>query len=195
MTHTKTILGSLALAGALLAAPHAARAQAGSVFAGYSTNADANQDRMTLTVNNLSAADFTNLTLTELLPDAVTPVSDTYNYGTLAANGSLNLDLSLLTDFGLNPAQTFPGIAPLTLTVTAQQGATLLTTTFTQDANATGGYVQFEGIGEGTSAPFQTVAPARVGVLAPVPEASTTVSLGLLMLGLGAVALRARRRA
>jgi len=199
MTYAKIIIGGLALAGALFAAPHVARAQAGTVFGGYAASVDANQDHMTLTVNNLTSTAFTNLTVTELLPADINgpAVSDMYNYGTVAANGSLDLDLSFLPDFGRDPAHTFPGIAPLTMTVTAQQGAALLATTFSQDVNATGGYVQFEGIGEGTHAPYQAVAPTRVGVLAPapVPEAPTTVSLGLFLLGLGGLALRARGRA
>lgn len=196
MMHAKTLTGALALAGALLAAPHAARAQAGAVSGGYATNVDANQDHMTLTVNDLTSTGFTNLTVTEMLPaDANGPaVSDSYNYGTVAANGSLDLDLSFMPDFGRDPAHTAPFLTPFSVTVTAQQGATLLATTFSQDTNATGGYVQFEGVGEGANAPYQTVASTRVGVLAPaVPEASTTVSLGLLMLGLGGLALRARR--
>ncbi len=197
MTHAKIYAGTLALAGALLAAPHMARAQAGAVFGGYATAADANQDHITLTVSDLTAADFSNLTLTALLPaDSNGPaVSDSYNFGTVAANGSLDLDLSVLPDFGRDPAHTFPGIAPLTFTVTAQQGTTLLTSTFSQTVNATGGYVQFEGIGEGANDPYVAVAPAQVGVLAAVPEASTFFSAGLLLLGLGGLTLRARRRA
>lgn len=189
----------IALAG-LLAAPPAARAQAGTVFGGYVTSTDANQDHMALTVNNLSGFDFTDLTVTELLAaDAAGPaVSSSFNFGTVAANGSLILDMSPLPDFGRDPAHTFPGIAPFGVTVTARQGTTLLTTSFSQATNATGGYVQFEGIGEGTSAPYQAVQPVRLGVLAPaaapVPEASTAVSLGVVLLALGGLAQRARRR-
>lgn len=199
MLNTKTIAGGLALAGALLAAPHAARAQAGTVFAGYSTNTDVNQDAMTLTVNNLSSVGFTDLTVTEFLPADINGpgVTDSFNFGTVAANGFLNLDLSPLPDFGRDPAHTFPGIAPFSMTVTAYQGASLLTTTFSQDTNASGGYVQFEGIGEGASTPYQAVAPTHVGDLspAPVPEASTASGLALFLLGLGGLALRSRRRA
>ncbi len=197
MTHTKLIAGTLALA-ALLAAPHAAGAQAaGTVFGGYFTSPDANQDHITLTVNDLSAISFTNLTVTELLPADVNgpAVLDSYNFGTVTPNGSLALDLSVMPDFGRDPAHTFPNVAPLTFTVAAQQGATLLSSTFSQKVNATGGYVQFEGIGEGTNDPYVSVAPAQVGVLAAVPEASTFFSAGLLLLGLGGLTLRARRRA
>jgi len=196
--HTKLITGGLALAGALLSlAPQAAHAQAGTVFGGYSTNVDANQDHMTLTINDLTSVGFTNVTLTALLPaDANGPaVTDSYNYGAVAANGSLSLDLSLLPEFGQDPAHTFPNVAPFSMTVTALQGTTSLTTTFSQDINASNGYVQFEGIGEGANTPYQAVEPARVGVLAPVPEASSMVTLGLLLLGMGGLALRARRRA
>ena len=202
MTHTKTILGALALAGALLAAPRAAHAQTsplGTVLGGYLTSPDANQDRMTLIVNNLTLTDFTNVTLTYLLPASpgFSAVTDSFDYGTVAANGSRSLDLSLFPDFGRDPAHTFPDVAPCDVTLTAQDGATLLTTTFSQDANDTGGFVEFEGIGEAGHDPYQPVTPVQVGTLtaAPVPEASTTVSLGLLLLWLGGIALRARRRA
>jgi hypothetical protein len=202
MTHTKTILGALALAGALLAAPRAAHAQTsplGTVLGGYLTSPDANQDRMTLIVNNLTLTDFTNVTLTYLLPASpgFSAVTDSFDYGTVAANGSRSLDLSLFPDFGRDPAHTFPDVAPFDVTLTAQDGATLLTTTFSQDANDTGGFVEFEGIGEAGHDPYQPVTPVQVGTLtaAPVPEASTTVSLGLLLLWLGGIALRARRRA
>ncbi len=201
MTSTKLLAkhfaGALALSGVLLAAPHAAHAQAGAVTGGYFTAPDANKDHITLSVSNFSAIDFTDLTLTALLPaDSFnSAVSDSYNFGSVPASGSLDLDLSVLPDFGADPAHTFPGIAPLTFTVTAKQGGTLLTSTFSQSSNASGGYVQFEGIGEGTSDPYLAVAPTRIGLLAPVPEASTLVSAGLFLLALGGLTLRARLRA
>ena len=200
MNNSKLIQGGVALAAMLaLVVPQAANAQAGTVFGGYSTNVDANQDHITLAVNNLTATDFTNLTLTALLPaDANGPVvSDSYNYGTVAANGTLNLDLSVLPDFGNDPAHTFAFIAPLTFTVTAQEGNTLLSTTFNQSSNASGAFVGFEGISENGSTPYQSVASTEVGILAPaaaVPESSTAVSLSFLGLGLGGLVLLARRR-
>ena len=201
--HTRLITGGLALAGALLAlAPQAAHAQTspfGTVLGGYITNQDANQDRMTIIVNNLTLTDFTNVTLSYLLPASpgFSAVLDSFSYGTVAANGSRSLDLSPFPDFGRDPAHTFPDIAPFSVTLTAQDGATLLTTTFSQDANDTGGFVGFEGIGEPGHDPYLSVTPTQVGTLtaAPVPEASTTAGLGLLLLGLGGLALRARRRA
>lgn len=204
MTHTKTIAGGLALAGALLglAAPQGAQAQTsplGTVLGGYLTNQDANQDRMTIIVNNLTLTDFTDVTLTYLLPatPGFSAVTDSFNYGTIAANGSRSLDLSLFPDFGRDPAHTFPDVAPFDVTLTAQDGATRLTTTFSQDNNSTGGFVGFEGIGEAGHDPYLPVTPTQVGTLAsaPVPEASTPVSLGLFLLGMGGLALRARRRA
>ena len=200
MNNSKFILGSVALAALLaLAAPQAANAQAGTVFGGYSTNVDANQDHITLSVNNLTATDFTDLTFTALLPaDANGPaVSDSYDFGTVAANSSLNLDLSLLPDFGNDPAHTFPLVAPLDFTVTAQQGNTLLSTTFNQSSNASGAFVGFEGISENGSTPYQSVPSTEVGILAPaaaVPESSTAVSLSFLGLGLGGLVVLARRR-
>jgi hypothetical protein len=200
MTNSKIILGSVALAALLsLAVSQAANAQAGTVFGGYSTNVDANQDHITLSVNNLTATDFTDLTLTALLPASGNDpaVSNFYDYGTVAANGSLNLDLSLLTDFGNDPAHTFPGITPLTFTVTASQGSAFLSTTFNQSSNASGAFVGFEGISENGSTPYQSVPSTEVGILAPaaaVPESSTAVSLSSLCLGLGGLVLLARRR-
>lgn len=199
MINTRLLQRGVGLAGTLLAlvVPHAAFAQAGTVLAGYATNVDANQDHMTMTVNNLTATDFTNVTVTELLPATASDpaVSDTFNFGTVAANGSLDLDLSVLPDFGRDPAHTAPFLTPFDVTVTAQEGAILLSTTFNQDNNATGGFVGFEGVGEGGNAPYLPVAPTQVGILAPVPEVSTTVSLGLFIVGLGGLALRTRRRA
>jgi hypothetical protein len=200
---TSPITGGLALAGALLAlAPQAARAQTspfGTVLGGYITNQDANQDRMTIIVNNLTMTDFTNVTLSYLLPASpgFSAVADSFSYGTISANGSRSLDLSQFPDFGRDPAHTFPDVAPFSVTLTAQDGATLLTTTFSQDSNDTGGFVGFEGIGEPGHDPYLPVTPTQVGTLAasPVPEASTTAGLGLLLLGLGGLALRTRRRA
>ena len=203
MTHARAILGGLALAGTLLAlAPHSAQAQttpSGTVLGGYLTSPDANQDRMTIIVNNLTLTDFTNVTLSYLLPASpgFSAVQDSFNYGTLAANSSLSLNLAVFPEFGRDPAHTFPDVAPFDVTVTAQDGSVLLATTFNQDTNASGGFVGFEGIGEPGHDPYLPVTPTTVGVFAPaaVPEASGMVSLGLLVLGLGGLTLRARRRA
>ncbi|MDQ2801008.1 MAG: PEP-CTERM sorting domain-containing protein, partial [Armatimonadota bacterium] len=170
----------------------------GTVLGGYITNQDVNQDRMTIIVNNLTLADFTDVTLNYNLPasGSFLAVTGSFDYGTISANGSRSLDLSVFPDFGQDPAHTFPDVAPFDITVTANDGGTFLSTdVFNQDTNTSGGFVGFEGIGEGANAPYLPVAPTQVGILAPVPEASTTVSLGLLMLGLGGLALRARRRA
>lgn len=203
MTQKRNILGGLALAGTLLALTGVQTAQAastpsGTVLGGYITNPDANQDRMTIIVNNLTLADFTDVTLNYNLPasGSFSAVTDSFDYGTISANGSRSLDLSVMPDFGRDPAHTFPDVAPFDITVTANDGGTLLTSNvFNQDTNTSGRFVGFEGIGEPGQDPYQSVTPTQVGILAPVPEASTTVSLGLLMLGLGGLALRARRRA
>ena len=197
MNNTKLILGSAAFLAALtLAVPQAANAQSGTVFGSYNTFTDANQNFIGLTVNNLTAVDFTDVTLTALLPaDTNGPAfSESYDYGTAFANGVLNLDLSVLPDFGKDPAQTFPLIAPLTFTVTAKQGGNLLSATFSQDSNVSGAFVGFEGVSENGSTPYQSVSSTEVGILNPVPESSTADSLSFLGLGLGGIVLLARRR-
>lgn len=145
-TLRNTGLAAVAFAVLSLAAAFPACAQsAGSIQAGY----DAANDVMLLKINNSFFQDFTNVTLTEtLLADP--SVTDSVNLGTIGAGKSATSDVDFLfpVTFGDNPDDLFVG-QPFDVTLTADYLGATHTVTFNQDNNATGGYVQFEGIGEG----------------------------------------------
>ena len=195
--------GLAAAGAALLAAPGAFAQSVPSAFQIENDTMNSTGDPLYSVTNNLT---FTNLQLTETFANGFSQTLLMPDLNTLTLDESTNpfvsnspLTSAILTG-SLNTAVGSPGS---TLTVTlqptfdpTQTSQQLISDTFSANlfapAPATVGLGQFALVSSGgiTDAPIgATLLPAAV------PEASTTVSLGLLLaLGLGSVAV-ARRRA